>query len=501
MLPLLAAGLWGYTLNESAKQGAEARADRERERKLKEQEIADQQELRNVAAVQEPVIKEAADGIGPSAVMVGKEGAFGTEKEAQAFADQYNSPEARINRQRDALIGQGKATDGMNLEKGAIGLDSLRRTAAKVLRDEGVNDFIDANFARMPSVEDVKAGKAKLFDLAGVDKYNSVGADKLPEGTKGRWKVMTLPNGRELVDFEAVDASGNSLTGPYSARVLQMIHNQTPEQRETTEDARFKDGRDYALRREQLDAQKAYWDRLGAAAETRADKAGSGGGKGGSLFDRMDEADKLAFKEASEQAKYIQRAIIDSTAENAWDPAKNENQFALVKKLEAAQRKANDVLARYSKASDTDAKPKADPYNIRDEVDASLPPSFNVSGNPASFRKSLVGKVPADVLAAFDAKYPQAKPKLAQAPAFLPAANMRPEQAQKQPPPSWPSVVQRLGAFFTSGPAAPDWNAQAESALLGMDRWKIQMLLKPGSESERGMSPEMKLRLRAALKN
>lgn len=302
---LLGLGLWGSALNDSAKLGAEARKDRERERAIKEQEVADQKELRNVAAVQEPVIKEAADGMGPSAVMVGKD-AFGTEKEAQGYADKMNTPEARISRQRDALIGQGKAADGMALEKSAIGLDSLRRTAAKVIRDEGVNDFIDANLARAPTVEDVKAGKAGLFDLTGIDKYNAVGADKIPEDTKGRWKVMKLANGRELVDFEAVDASGNSITGPYSARVLQMIHNRTPLEREKAADDQFKEGREFDLRKQLADAQMELLRENSKAAKARAEA----GGKGGSLFDRMEEPDKIRLQSLQRQAERLQTAML-----------------------------------------------------------------------------------------------------------------------------------------------------------------------------------------------
>lgn len=353
---LLGLGLWGSALNDSAKLGEEARKDRERERAIKELELADQKELRHVAAIQEPVIKEAADGMGPSAVMVGKD-AFGTEKEAQGYADKMNTPEARINRQRDALIGQGKAADGMALEKGAIGLDSLRRTAAKVMRDEGVNDFIDANFARAPSVEDVKAGKAGLFDLTGIDKYNAVGADKIPEGTKGRWKVMKLANGRELVDFEAVDPSGNSISGPLSARVFQMIRNQTPLDREKTADTQFKEGREYELRREQLDAQKAYWDKLGAAAETRADKASSGGGKGGSLFDRMDEADKIRLQGLKERATRLETAMANAQANGNWDP-QSPSAKQMLAQMADIETQADRIISAYgTKASN---KPASD---------------------------------------------------------------------------------------------------------------------------------------------
>lgn len=360
---LLGLGLWGKSYYDANKLNEEFRQDRERERAIKEQEIADQKELRNVAANVEAVPVAGPDG--STTFTAGKQ-TFSTMDEARKYAEGYNSVESRVKRQRDALIGQGKAADGMALEKGAIGLDSLRRTAAKVMRDEGVNDFIDANFARAPSVEDVKAGKAGLFDLTGIDKYNAVGADKLPEGTKGRWKVMKLANGRELVDFEAVDAAGKSITGPLSARSFQMIYNRTPLEREKAADDQFKEGREFDLRKQLADAQMELLRENSKAAKARAEA----GGKGGSLFDRMDEADKIRLQGLKERATRLETAMANAQANGNWDP-QSPSAKQMLAQMADIETQADRIISAYgTKASN---KPASDLGLFGNEKPAQAP--------------------------------------------------------------------------------------------------------------------------------
>lgn len=500
-LPLIALGLAGMGLNNLNNKVNEDRA-------LGRQKRADDQALRDAGADVEPVIKEAASGMGPSAVMVGKQ-AYGTEGDAQAAADKFNAPDAKIARQQGALIAQGRPDASLELGEKAMKHAALRQKLTDAMKAEGIGDFIDGNMALAPKVEDIEAGKAGLFDFnpEDVKKFNAVGGKvTIGEGQKGRWTTFELPNGRKVADFEVVDAEGKPVAP--SARAIQLIAQMTAQSREELGDKQFEQGKKISVAQQGVDIQKQYKDGLLDVARDRAQTyengygrgGGRGNGAGGDPIERMHPADKLAYTEAAGEAKAIQQAILKSTAEGSWDPSQNPQQFALLQQMEVAKRRASGVLSRYSQPEDAAPMPRSDPYGIRDTIESAAPPAFDVRGDPAAFRKNLEGKVDASVLAAFDAKYPQANKKAPRADA--PAA----AQSAGQPSPaqggSSPGLLKRLGAML---PSQADGEASVASA---MEREALQ-LLRSGAKAPmelmlrqngQKLSPETRARLQAAIK-
>lgn len=186
----------GKQLREQSDAAAQARKDRD--------------ELRQVGADVEPVIKEAAGGMGPSAVMVGKQ-AYGTEGDAQVAADKFNAPEAKIARQQGALIAQGRPDASLELGEKAMKYSAMSKKLSDAMKAEGIGDFIDGNMMSAPRVEDIEAGKAGVFDFnpEEVKKFNAVGGKvTIGAGQKGRWTTFALNNGRKVADFEVIDADG-----------------------------------------------------------------------------------------------------------------------------------------------------------------------------------------------------------------------------------------------------------------------------------------------------
>ncbi|MEY4764320.1 MAG: hypothetical protein RI907_993 [Pseudomonadota bacterium] len=342
----------------------------------------DTAERRAATADVAPVIKEAADGMGPSAVMVGKN-AYGTEKEAGDAAAAYNAPDAKIARLQGVMLNQADPAGAMGLEKAALDMKAVRQRAAKVVEDEGINSFIDTNLGAAPSVADIEGGKAGMFDLQGSDAYNAVGKSKIPDGAKGRWKVMDYGNGRKEADFEVLGADGRPIAP--SARTLQAIHGMALHEREQLADKRAADAAaqrdkaaDNARAERELTGRLTYLKKIGDAAGERADKYMSGGiggsGRGGgSPFERMNQYDLEAYKSAVGRTKMIDEGIIKATMEGTWDPAKNPAQQLLLLQKAQQERAADVIMGRYSGSPASGGQGKPDPYGIRG-MDAAAPP-------------------------------------------------------------------------------------------------------------------------------
>lgn len=280
------------------------------------------------AAADVPVIERSVAPLGQTAEMgpnmptqefkVGTQTTWNRD-DADRTAAQMNTSDAKIARQMGVLINQGKPLDAMSLEKSSMDMAAYRRRAADVIQSEGINHFVDNNLGSAPSVADIESGKASTFDLSGVDDFNKTGGKvTIPAGSKGQWKVLAFDNGRKVADFQVVGPDGKPLT-PISARTLQSIHAQSLSEREKTADARFKEGAELQLKRDELDSRNKYWEGMVEAAATRADKTGTGG-KGASLFDRMDEADKIRLQGLQARAVRIETAMSTAQANGTWDP-------------------------------------------------------------------------------------------------------------------------------------------------------------------------------------
>ena len=363
-LPLIALGLAGMGLKNLNDKVQE-------DRSVGRQKRADEQALRDAGADVEPVIKEAAGGMGPSAVMVGKQ-AYGTESEAQAVADQQNTPEAKIQRQMGALISQGRPDTALDLDEKAMKHRALSQKLNAAMKAEGVSDFIDSNMVRAPRIEDVEAGKAGVFDfnLDDVKKFNAVGGKvTIGEGQKGRWTTFELPNGRKVVDFEVIDAEGKPVAP--SARSIQLIAQMSAQSRDELADKQFEQGKRISVAQQGVDINRDYKDGMLAVAQDRAQTYENGygkTGKGGAGRDRMSEVDKEEFDLYKAEAEKINEAIMRAKAEGTWEPQTNETQRALMLQGEIASRKAQGILSRYRSADSGSEQPKADPFGIRGKL-------------------------------------------------------------------------------------------------------------------------------------
>lgn len=153
------------------------------------------------------------------------------QQAATSMAAAMNTPSARIRRQAQVLANNGKPVEAKQYD------DMARR-----IEEEGALHFIDANFKKLPSVDEIKAGKNVEFDLDGLPDYNGAGAHKLPDGARGRAKVLKLPSGQELPDFEVVDKDGKTVPGAGSARQVEAIYGYTRAERDRTSRDEFNHG-------------------------------------------------------------------------------------------------------------------------------------------------------------------------------------------------------------------------------------------------------------------
>lgn len=529
-LPLIALGLAGMglkNLNEKVQE----------DRSAGRQKRADEQALRDAGADVEPVIKEAAGGMGPSAVMVGKQ-AYGTEGEAQAVADQQNTPEAKIQRQMGALIAQGRPDTALDLDEKAMKHRAMSQKLNAAMKAEGIADFIDSNMVRAPRIEDVEAGKAGVFDFnpEDVKKFNAVGGKvTIGEGQKGRWTTFELPNGRKVVDFEVIDSEGKPVAP--SARSIQLIAQMSVQSRDELADKQFEQGKRISVAQQGVDIQRGYKDGMLAVAQDRAQTYEDGygkTGKGGASRDKMSEVDKEEFDMHKAEAQKIKEAIMRAQADGTWEPQNNESQRALMLQGELASRKAQDILGRYRSAETGAGQPKADPYGIRSKVGgqpasqgqigAPMPESGQGGGSDrfriinAELKKAQdamasaapgsddwkrenanveslkqeIGRLPMSERGQV-ARPPEGQPKAPGNPAQQPKA----QKVADAPAPErkGPGILQQLGALIPDGEASTNAAAerQAEGLIRSGARAPLEAMLKQnGSRLSEGTKQRIK---------
>ncbi len=329
------------------------------------QRNADEAQIREAGKDVTPVMNAPGDGMGPSAAMVGAN-AYGTEAQANAAE---NSDVAKVARIKGALLSQGKVDQAVDLENKFMQSQSRRRAIAKEMESEGTMDFIGKNLVKAPSVEEIERGDAADFDLDAVDDFNKTGKAQLPPGSKGRWKVRDLGNGRKVADFSLVKPDG--VVSPFSAREMAAINGMTLAEREKLDDSRYIDGRRLDMQQQGVDIQRDYKDGMLKVAQDRADTYENGygkTGKGGAGRDKMSEVDKEEFDLHKSEAQKINENIMRAEADGTWEPSKNPSQLALLQRREIALRKAQGILSRYRSADSGSEQPKADPFGIRGKV-------------------------------------------------------------------------------------------------------------------------------------
>lgn len=349
---LLGMGIWGAGMKKRMDDAEEAKSDREFDREERKRKRAEDEAVRRAAASVNPVLNEPGDGMGPSAILVGDE-SYGTNNMEGA---QKSAQKQRIAQQIGVLSSQGRTKEAFDLEKQQEEMVRLRKAITAQAQGEGLNEFVDDNFSMAPSVEDVKAGKVSMFDLQNVDQFNKTGKHKIPEGSRGRWKVQELENGREGVDFEVIGPDGKPVT-PYSARTLQYLANYSVPKRDELQDRRYEQGQRLNLAYDGLDLQREYRDGMVKATQARA----SGGGSG-NIEDVMSPADKIMLNGLRSRSERIESAIATAQAQGAWD---QESPGA--KDLLAQQARIEDQMQRLAMryAGQTEAPPpQADPLNL-----------------------------------------------------------------------------------------------------------------------------------------
>lgn len=347
---LLGMGIWGAGMKKRMDDAEEAKSDREFDREERKRKRAEDEAVRKAAASVNTVVNEPGDGVGPSAILVGDE-SYGTNNMEGA---QKSAQKQRIAQQIGVLSSQGRTKEAFDLEKQQEEMVRLRKAITEQAQGEGLNEFVDDNFAMAPSVEDVKSGKVSMFDLQNVGQFNKTGKHKIPEGSRGRWKVQELENGREEVDFEVIGPDGKPVS-PYSARTLQYLANYSAPKRDELQDKRFEQGVRLSQAQQGLDIQRDYKDGMVSAAQARA----SGGGN---IEDVMSPADKIMLNGLRSRAERIESAIATAQAQGTWDP-----ESPGTKDLLAQQARIEDQMQRLAMryAAQSEAPPpQADPLGL-----------------------------------------------------------------------------------------------------------------------------------------
>ncbi len=158
---------------------------------------------------------------------------FASEREAAKASAAQNSMSAVARRQSAVLQGAGKT-------KEAIDLAGL----ADRLVQEGHVKLIQTNMVRVPTPDQIKAGQTD-FDLDGVEAFNAAGGGTIPAGARGRAKLLTLPSGQVVADFEVVDPTGKPIAP--SARAIEQVYGMSLAERTKQQEGQFKDGVDAKL--------------------------------------------------------------------------------------------------------------------------------------------------------------------------------------------------------------------------------------------------------------
>lgn len=312
-------------------------------------------------------------------------------QDAAAAAARQNTMPARARRQGEALASMGQLGEARKLDD-----------AATLMEKEGHLAFIDENFAHMPRPEEIAAGKT-TFPLAGVDKFNSVGQSRIPEGAVGRAMLRKLPTGQEVPDFEVVDATGKPIAP--SARQYEEAYGMTRGERRAdlrqqfsdklsaedkaerrsilkmTLDERAEDRKDRTADRtadnaradRQLDGQLGYWNSMAGAANTRAEKTGASK----SSYERMPEADRKIYDAAEHSRRDIQKDINRAKADGTWAPDKNAAQRSLQADYDASAVTLRSLDQKWGSPATA-----ADPAGLRATPEAGAAPAAGTVPNP-----------------------------------------------------------------------------------------------------------------------
>lgn len=318
MIPLLALGLYGAALKKNYDDGEVRRADEQAERDEKKRVRDEDAAIREMSKVAPVEQAQPFDGVGPAAFM-GAGQAFGTQQQALNAVN-----DAAMVKRIGALNHYGRTDEAVKASTGLSDLQTKRRELAEKIKNEGAVGFLESNFAQAPSVADIESGKVKDFALQGIKEFNATGSETIPEGARGQWRVLDLGNGRKQADFVAVGPDGKQL-GTMTGRTMLAVHGMTQKEREALDDSRFRDDRDFKLKKDLTNAQIDYYRDRGDAAITRANGAGggSGGGKGGgggSAYERMSEFERKQYEAAHRDLLDLQGKLRGAKAGADYNP-------------------------------------------------------------------------------------------------------------------------------------------------------------------------------------
>ena len=315
----------------------------QRERMLRQQGQADALEasLRDAAQPVEPRAEQtwqpAVDDEGntmPPNLAPQRYTAGGAQYPTMAAAQQgarvQNSDAAVMRRQSKALRAAGKASEATQYAQ-----------LAERLESEGITGFLDANFAKAPGVDAIRKGKLPDFDLQGLDDFNTAGKVRVPEGAKGRWQVLKLPNGQEIADFQVVGVDGKPVERA-SARQVEAIYGYTRAERDRRASDLYAQGKTIE-----------HQARMDATARQKV--AGSAAALAPVWDDKADDFLKKRY------------TVTDETGKTAVDG--QGLQFAKAVALAQARRNGGDTTAALGFAFDIDNRIRAeaggDPEKVR----------------------------------------------------------------------------------------------------------------------------------------
>lgn len=322
-------------------QRATMSAQQQRTQRLQVREDALDESLREAARPVEPRVEQtwqpAVDDEGnamppnlaPQRFVAG--GAqYPTMAAAQQGARAQNSDAAVMRRQSKALRAAGKTAEATQYAQ-----------LAERLEAEGITGFLDANFARAPGLDEIRKGKLPDFDLQGLDDFNAAGKVRVPEGAKGRWQVLKLPNGQEIPDFQVVGADGKPVERA-SARQVEAIYGFTRAERDRRASELYAQGKTIE-----------HQARMDATARQKV--AGSGAAAAAPVWDK--EADDFLKK------RYT---VTDETGKTAVDG--QGLQFAKAVALAQARRNGGDTTAALGFAFDIDNRIRAEAAGDHEKV-------------------------------------------------------------------------------------------------------------------------------------
>lgn len=325
LLGVAAAGLTGYQRGKNEADDREAERLRQQqeaqlrdaniqsaqlELQRKQQDVNDQALIRGAGMNVSPESSDAGPMPEGQAYRVAGQG-FADASQAQAAATAMNTPEAKTAK----LLGVMRQIDpvkAIDFEKANIGLTKDQHALADELHKNGFNHLYTANMSARPSEADLTSGTApSTFDLKGVDEFNKTGDYKIPQGSKGKWVVQTLPSGQKVVDAVVVGPDGSQVHES-SMNQLADLYNRSYDERQKAYDQQFRDGAQIAYNKGMLGVAQ---QNSATMERDRRDRARALFQKNG-LFDRMDEIDKLRLQSVQSQIARLDAEM----AKDTWNP-------------------------------------------------------------------------------------------------------------------------------------------------------------------------------------